>query len=104
MIGYGFVALGGAFGSALRFALDRWITHLLGSALPWGTILINIGGCFVIGLCTALFAGTSAASTPIEIRQFVLVGSIAEDRLEGPADAARVDAATYRSEALPSSA
>ena len=74
MIGYGFVALGGAFGSALRFALDRWITQMMGSALPWGTIVINIGGSFVIGLFTALFAGTSAASTPIEIRQFVLVG------------------------------
>ena len=50
---------------------SRWIG---GSPTFWEAPCINIGGCFVIGLCTALFAGTSAASTPIEIRQFVLVG------------------------------
>ncbi len=74
MIAYGCVALGGAFGSALRFALDRWITHILGHSLPWGTILINMGGSFVIGLCSTLFATAAGASLPLEARQFVLVG------------------------------
>ena len=69
-----YVAAGGALGSALRYGLNRWLTQLLGDALPWGTILINIAGSFVIGLFTALFAGAAGASTPVEIRLFVLVG------------------------------
>lgn len=73
MITYGWVAIGGAFGSALRFGLDRWLTQALGQALPWGTIVINCVGSFVIGLATALFAGGTGASPP-EFRQFILVG------------------------------
>jgi CrcB protein len=69
-----YVAAGGALGSALRYGLNRWLTQILGDALPWGTILINIAGSFVIGLFTALFAGATGASTPVEMRQFVLVG------------------------------
>ncbi len=48
MLAYGYVALGGALGSILRFGMNRWLTLLLGDGLPWGTILINIGGSFVI--------------------------------------------------------
>ncbi|MEW6254671.1 MAG: fluoride efflux transporter CrcB [Pseudomonadota bacterium] len=71
---YGYVALGGALGSLLRFGLNRWLTLLLGDTLPWGTLLINAGGSFAIGLFAALFAGAGAWSAPLEIRQFLLVG------------------------------
>lgn len=74
MLLYTYVALGGALGSILRFGLNRWLTLLLGNALPWGTLLINIGGSFAIGLFAALFEGRGGASVPFEIRQFVLVG------------------------------
>lgn len=74
MLAYGYVALGGAMGSILRFGLNRWFTLLLGDALPWGTILINIGGAFAIGLFAALFEGRAGAEVPFEIRQFILVG------------------------------
>lgn len=69
-----YVAVGGALGSALRYGLNRWLTQLFGDALPWGTIVINIVGSYVIGLATAFFGGTAGALTPIEMRQFVLVG------------------------------
>ena len=69
-----YVAVGGALGSALRYGLNRWLAQLLGDALPWGTIVINILGSYVIGLATAFFGGTAGALTPIEMRQFVLVG------------------------------
>lgn len=74
MLSYGYVALGGAIGSMLRFGINRWLTLFLGDALPWGTILINIGGSFIIGLFAALFEGAAGISTPLELRQFVLVG------------------------------
>lgn len=74
MLVYGYVALGGAIGSMLRFGINRWLTVLLGEALPWGTILINIGGSFAIGMFAAFFESNTRSAIPLEIRQFVLVG------------------------------
>lgn len=74
MLTYAFVAVGGALGSALRYGMNIWITAVLGEALPWGTILINIAGSFVIGLSAALFASGPGASIPVDFRQFVLAG------------------------------
>ncbi len=73
MLLYTYVALGGALGSILRFGLNRWFTILLGSALPWGTIIINIAGSFLIGALAAAFQGAGSA-TPNEVRQFLLAG------------------------------
>lgn len=74
MLSYGYVALGGALGSMLRFGVNRWLTVLLGDGLPWGTVLINISGSFAIGLFAAYFESNARAAIPLEIRQFVLVG------------------------------
>ena len=41
-----FVALGGGLGSALRAYIDI----LLRGGFPWGTFLVNVAGCFLIGL------------------------------------------------------
>lgn len=45
---------GGALGSALRFALSRLIDGAAQSVFPWGTLTVNIIGCFVIGLFATL--------------------------------------------------
>ncbi|MBS9477558.1 fluoride efflux transporter CrcB [Ancylobacter radicis] len=74
MLSYGFVALGGAAGSVLRFGLNRWLSLLLGETLPWGTILINVVGSFAIGLFAAYFESNTRSAIPLEVRQFVLVG------------------------------
>ena len=44
------VGLGGFAGSVARYLLSK----LLNSNLPWGTLLVNVGGCFLIGLFYAL--------------------------------------------------
>ena len=41
------VGLGGAVGSMLRYGIQRIANT---SAFPYGTLLINLGGCFLIGL------------------------------------------------------
>lgn len=43
------VGLGGAAGSILRFLCQRW-TSSLNLSFPVGTFLVNIIGCFLIGL------------------------------------------------------
>ena len=50
------VALGAAVGAALRF----WVGHHLDGRLPWGTLLVNVAGSFVLGL----FVGAVALGEP----------------------------------------
>jgi CrcB protein len=47
------VALGGAVGASARYALDRLIEARSESVFPWATFVINISGCFLIGLISA---------------------------------------------------
>ena len=44
------VGLGGALGAIARFWLAVYIGQRMGSRLPYGTFVINMSGCFVIGL------------------------------------------------------
>ena len=45
------VGLGGGIGSVLRFLIQRWMN----AVYPWGTLTVNILGCFAIGLLWGLF-------------------------------------------------
>jgi fluoride exporter len=68
------VALGGALGSMARFGLAAAVATLTGPQFPWGTLLINIGGSFVIGWFGALTGSRGSISVPPDIRIFVMVG------------------------------
>jgi len=45
-----FVAIGGGIGASLRYGVGIAAGRLLGAAFPWGTLLVNLAGCFVMGL------------------------------------------------------
>jgi CrcB protein len=49
------VGLGGGIGSILRYVIQRIMQPQSLSAFPTGTFLINIAGCFLIGLLWGLF-------------------------------------------------
>ncbi len=50
------VALGGALGANGRYWLGRWISSQpWGSHFPWGTVLINISGSFLLAALNVLF-------------------------------------------------
>ena len=68
------VALGGALGSMARFGVAKAVTALTGPKFPWGTLLINIGGSFVIGWFGTLTGSRGTVSVPPDIRIFVMVG------------------------------
>ena len=69
---YAVIMLGGALGSGLRYTLANWIDARFNPALPWGTITVNIVGCFVIGLFVGLIEGSSTIS-PLW-KAFVTIG------------------------------
>ena len=47
------VALGGAIGSMGRYGLGLWLARHEG--FPWGTLIANILGSFIIGVCAGFF-------------------------------------------------
>lgn len=56
MLSYMWVAIGGALGSVARYWFSGWIANHLGETFPWGTLLVNVSGSFVIGLFATLTA------------------------------------------------
>ena len=44
------VGLGGGIGSIARYLCQRWFAANYISAFPWGTLAVNIIGCFAIGI------------------------------------------------------
>jgi fluoride exporter len=54
------VAVAGGVGASLRFALDGWITGRRRSALPLGTLIINVSGSLFLGLVTGAAAHLGA--------------------------------------------
>lgn len=54
MLGVLLVAVGGAIGSVSRYLVSNWMVARFGSEFPLGTLLVNIVGCFIIGLFMAM--------------------------------------------------
>jgi CrcB protein len=71
---YFWVAIGGALGTLARFWLANVMLALTGPKFPWGTLLINVSGSFVISFFSALTAASSRWPLPYEARLFVMVG------------------------------
>ena len=71
---YLWVAIGGAIGSVARFWLGNALAVALGAGFPWGTLLINILGSFVISFFGGLTGMGHRFALPYEARIFVTVG------------------------------
>jgi CrcB protein len=44
------IALAGALGTATRYLIGLWSADRLGTLLPYGTLIVNFSGCFLIAL------------------------------------------------------
>jgi CrcB protein len=53
---YLYVALGGALGSIARYWVGTTITNRMGTKFPYGTLVINITACVIIGFSLTLLA------------------------------------------------
>jgi fluoride exporter len=67
-----FVMFGGSLGALCRYGVSLLAASLLGSRFPWGTLIVNLAGCFLIGLSFAL-AERSSFMNP-SVRLFFVTG------------------------------
>ncbi len=66
------VAAGGAIGAAARYGVNVWSGRLLGDAFPWHTVIVNVLGCFIMGLLVEAMA--LKLNVGNEMRAFLTTG------------------------------
>jgi CrcB protein len=71
---YTTVAIGSALGGMARHWCTVVSTELLGVEFPWGTLLINVLGSFVIGFFFAIAGPGARFAAPADMRLFVMTG------------------------------
>ncbi|MEM9444485.1 MAG: fluoride efflux transporter CrcB [Verrucomicrobiota bacterium] len=68
------VALGSALGGILRYLISTWVDSKLDHPLPWGTVMVNVIGCLLIGLAAELTNAHGKWAMEAYWRSFLLLG------------------------------
>jgi fluoride exporter len=71
---YLWVAIGSALGGVARFAASGLIAESIGEVFPWGTLVVNVSGSFVIGFFATLTGPDGRFLVGTTTRQFVMIG------------------------------
>jgi CrcB protein len=66
------VFVGSGLGGAARYLFSVWMVQIVGAVFPYGTVIINITGSFLIALIGGLSAKTNWISP--ELRLFLTTG------------------------------
>ena len=66
------LAVAGAAGTLLRYAVSRAAQPLGGTTFPAGTLLVNVSGAFVLGFLATFLLGRTAVSA--EARTAITIG------------------------------
>lgn len=74
MLLYLLIAAGGALGSVARFWLNGVVSTRFGETFPWGTLLVNVSGSFVIGFFATLSGPDGRVFVSGQGRQFFMTG------------------------------
>ena len=56
------ICLAGAAGTGARYLVGIWAADRFGTAFPYGTLIVNVIGCFLIALVAHLALNTAAFS------------------------------------------
>ncbi len=72
MTRYLIIALGAALGANARYWIGTWAGERLGAGFPYGTLMVNIGGSFLLGFLLTL--GTERIQMSPETRLLLAVG------------------------------
>lgn len=68
------IFLGGGLGSLGRWWLSGVVANRFGQTFPWGTLVVNVTGCFVIGLFATATGPEGRWLAPAPLRQFFMLG------------------------------
>lgn len=61
------IAVGAAIGANLRYSLSLWAAQRWGASFPYGTLLVNVIGSFVIGFVLVLATTRLSLSEPMRL-------------------------------------
>ena len=68
------VVIGSALGGMARYGISGAVARRVGETFPWGTLVVNVSGSFVIGVFAALVAPGGALAGERMAGAFVMVG------------------------------
>jgi CrcB protein len=71
---YLWVMLGSALGGGARYFVSGFVAQHIGETFPFGTLIVNVTGSFVIGFFAALTAPDGRVFVGSDARQFVMAG------------------------------
>jgi CrcB protein len=71
---YFWIFLGSGLGGIARFGASGFIARQFGETFPWGTLLVNVTGSFIIGLFGTLTGTEGRWLVSPSARQFVMIG------------------------------
>ena len=74
MVTYIWIALGSAIGGVARYWTSGLVAHQFGETFPWGTLVVNVLGSFVIGLIATLTSPDGRIFIGSDARQFLMLG------------------------------
>ena len=59
------VGTGSFIGGAMRYWLSTLMKSVCGQGFPWGTLMVNLLGCFLFGMLFAVFGKSSATDNTL---------------------------------------
>jgi len=74
MQSYFWIAIGGALGSVARYWCSGAVARLIGETFPWGTMIVNVSGSFIIGLFATITGPDGRLMVGTIPRQLVMLG------------------------------
>jgi CrcB protein len=74
MASYFWIAIGSALGGIARYWCSGIVARLIGETFPWGTLIVNVIGSFIIGFFATLTGPDGRLLVPSVARQFVMIG------------------------------
>jgi len=74
MVTYLWIGLGSALGGMARYWCSGFVADRIGETFPWGTLLVNVVGSFIIGFFATLTAPDGRLLVGSTARQFIMVG------------------------------
>ncbi len=74
MAAYLWIAIGSALGGMARYGCSGLAARLISETFPWGTLIVNVLGSFIIGFFATLTGPDGRVYVGSLTRQFVLIG------------------------------